>query len=385
MKSSKGLLQAGSLVFLYLLFITIIGISSFPLWGGDNRLMDFGSFYASGLKAQNGENPYDPKSEYIFEIVFPDVGAGGRMMNLNPPISVVVFRSLVNLDPYHALFTWQVTSAVLYALAIILLASAYRNHLTPTLLFWTFTLAGFWHTLTLGQVYILLFFLTAAGWVFLQKGKYILAGIAIGLLMAIKPNFALWVLFLFVAGYYKTTITAVVTSLIISAMPIAIYGVKIYLQWLEASSTPRETLIMPGNNSILGLTARFGDFWVGVALSILLVFVLLALTKKLATKSMEKFEWISALGLIASLLASPISWTGYTILLLPIFFSLRQWTFPVKLSAAILSIPFGFVLQTFQTSLLNFVLFGWLYGWAILLLLSAVATKTIRTRSIQTN
>ena len=347
--------------------------------------MDFGSFYASGLKAHNGENPYDPNSEYIFEIVFPDVGAGGRMMNLNPPISVVVFRFLANIDPYRALFVWQVTSAVLYALAIILLASAYRNHLTPTLLFWAFTLAGFWHTLTLGQVYILLFFLTAAGWVLLQKEKYIFAGIIIGLVVAIKPNFGLWVVFLLVAGYYKTSIASAITFLTVSVIPAIPYGTKIYSQWLAASSTPRETLIMPGNNSILGLTARFGDFWVGVALSILLVFVLLALTKKLATKSMEKFEWVSALGLIASLLASPISWTGYTILLLPIFFSLRQWTFPIKLSAAILSIPFGFVLQNFQTSLLNFVLFGWLYGWAILLLLFVVVTKTIRTRSIQTN
>ena len=383
--SSKRLLQAGSLVFLYLAFIAIIGISSFPLWDGYNRLMDFGSFYASGLKAHNGENPYDPNSEYIFEIVFPDVGAGGRMMNLNPPISVVVFRFLANIDPYRALFVWQVTSAVLYALAIILLASAYRNHLTPTLLFWAFTLAGFWHTLTLGQVYILLFFLTAAGWVLLQKEKYIFAGIIIGLVVAIKPNFGLWVVFLLVAGYYKTSIASAITFLTVSVIPAIPYGTKIYSQWLAASSTPRETLIMPGNNSILGLTARFGDFWIGVVLSILLVFVLLALTKRQATKSTENFEWVSALGLITSLLASPISWAGYTILLLPIFFSLRQWTIPVKLSAAILSIPFGFVLQNFQTSLLNFVLFGWLYGWAILLLLFVVVTKTIRTRSIQTN
>ncbi len=383
--SSKGLLRAGSLVFLYLVFITIVGISSFPLWDGDDRLMDFGSFYASGLKAQNGENPYNPNSEYIFEIVFEEVGAGGRMMNLNPPISVVVFRFLADLDPYRALFAWQITSAVLYVFSIILLAAVYRTHFTVTMIFWTFTLAGLWHTLTLGQVYILLLFLTAAGWIFLQKEKYILAGIAIGLVVAIKPNFAIWILFLFVAGYYKTTITSVITCLVVSIIPVITYGTEVYSQWLEASSTPRETLIMPGNNSILGLTARFGDSWVGVVLSILLVFVLLALTRREITKDMEKFEQASALGLIASLLASPISWTGYTLLLLPIFFSLRQWTFPVKLSAAILSVPIGFVLQTFYTSFINFVLFGWLYGWAILLLLSVVVTKTIETRSIQTN
>ena len=55
--------------------------------------------------------------------------------------------------------------------------------------------------------------------------------------------------------------------------------------------------------------------------------------------------------------------------MLPVFFSLKKWTIPVKISAAILSIPFAIVLQVFQTSFVNFVLFGWLYGWAILLLL----------------
>ena len=75
------------------------------------------------------------------------------------------------------------------------------------------------------------------------------------------------------------------------------------------------------------------------------------------------------------LLASPISWTGYTIFLLPIFFSLKKWTVPAIISAAILSIPFAIVLQLFQTSFVNFVIFGWLYGWGILLLLGDVVEK----------
>jgi hypothetical protein len=100
---------------------------------------------------------------------------------------------------------------------------------------------------------------------------------------------------------------------------------------------------------------------------------------------MEQFEYISALGIIASLLASPISWTGYTILLLPIFFSLKKWTIPVIVAAAILTIPFQIVLQLFQSSFTNFVIFGWLYGWGILLLLGDLVTKTIGHTSMQTN
>jgi hypothetical protein len=142
---------------------------------------------------------------------------------------------------------------------------------------------------------------------------------------------------------------------------------------------------MPGNNSILGLTARFQNISLGIVVSVILVLCLLVLSKLRSPSDMEPPEYVSALGIIASLLVSPIAWTGYTILLLPVYFSLKKWTGTVLLSAAILSIPFAIVLQLFQKSFLNFVILGWLYGWAILLLLGAVVTKAMMTKSIQTS
>jgi len=368
-----------------LFFFLAIMINILPFLDGKNDLMDFGSFYASGLKIQNGENPYDPNSEYIFEINFSRVGAGGKMMNLNPPISVLLFRSLSRFDPHQALIVWQIISAILYIVIIFLLASTYKQNLRPGILLWAFSLAGFWHTLVLGQIYILLLLFTVLGWIFLQRGKYIPAGIAIGLVVAIKPNFILWPIFLLFSGYYVTFFISVLSGLIVSSIPIIFYGTKIYAQWLEASALHPETIIMPGNNSILGLTARFGSIPAGIIISVILVLILLIWSKRKSSDNIEKPEYVSALGIIASLLASPISWTGYTILLLPIFFSLKKWTAPAILSAAILSIPFAIVLQVFQTSFINFVLFGWLYGWGILLLLGSVVTKTMMTRGIQTN
>lgn len=383
--SPGKLMEKAGVITACLFFFLAIMINILPFLDGKNDLMDFGSFYASGLKIQNGENPYDPNSEYIFEINFSRVGAGGKMMNLNPPISVLLFRSLSRFDPHQALIVWQIISAILYIVIIFLLASTYKQNLRPGILLWAFSLAGFWHTLVLGQIYILLLLFTVLGWIFLQRGKYIPAGIAIGLVVAIKPNFILWPIFLLFSGYYVTFFISVLSGLIVSSIPIIFYGTKIYAQWLEASALHPETIIMPGNNSILGLTARFGSIPAGIIISVILVLILLIWSKRKSSDNIEKPEYVSALGIIASLLASPISWTGYTILLLPIFFSLKKWTAPAILSAAILSIPFAIVLQVFQTSFINFVLFGWLYGWGILLLLGSVVTKTMMTRGIQTN
>ena len=377
--------EKASLITACLFFIIAITINILPFLDGKNDLMDFGSFYASGLKIRNGENPYDPNSEYIFEINFSRVGAGGKMMNLNPPISVIIFEFMSRFDPHQSLIIWQVTSAILYAGIIFLLATTYKQNIRPAIFLWAFTLAGFWHTLVLGQIYILLLLFTVLGWIFLQRGKYIPAGIAIGLVVAIKPNFILWPIFLLFSGYYVTFSLSVLSGLIVSLIPVIFYGTRIYAQWLEASALHPETMIMPGNNSILGLTARFDSISTGIVISVILVLILLVLSKRKIHNDMEKSEHISALGIIASLLASPISWTGYTILLLPIFFSLKKWTVPAMVSAAILSIPFAVVLQLFQSSFVNFVLFGWLYGWGILLLLGDVVAKTMMTRSIQTN
>ena len=377
--SVGGLSEKASFITACLFFFVVIAINILPFVDGKNDLMDFGSFYASGLKIQNGENPYDPNSEYIFEINFSRFGAGGKMMNLNPPISVVLFRFLSLVDPHQSLIVWQVISAILYAGIVFLLATTYKQNVGPVIFLWAFSLAGFWHTLVLGQIYILLLLFTVLGWIFLQKGKYIPAGIAIGLVVAIKPNFILWPIFLLFSGYYLTFLMSILSSLIVSLIPVLFYGIRIYAQWLDASALHPETVIMPGNNSILGLTTRFGSISTGIVISIILVLILLILSKQESSHNMEKPEYVSALGIIASLLASPISWTGYTILLLPIFFSLKKWTVPAMISAAILTVPFQLVLQFFQTSFVSFVIFGWFYGWGILSLLAALFKNSMMT------
>ena len=387
--SRTGLGRVLGQVLLAILMAAVVLINLTPFLDGEGALLDFGSFYAAGEKSLRGENPYDPDSEYIFEIVFDRVGAGGKMVNLNPPVSVLMFRSLARFEPQTALAVWQALSALLYAGTVLLLAAEYRHSLTPVKVLWAFLLAGAWHTIVLGQIYIALLFLGTLGWIWLKRGRPLLAGLAIGLVVAIKPNFILWPLFLLVSGSAIAFLTAVLSAAIVSAIPIPVLGVEIYRQWLSASALRLETLMMPGNSSIVGLTSRFGGLLPGILLSGVIVLALLVLAWSISRRRPAgepgTLELVSALGILASLLSSPISWTGYTILLLPIFFSLKRWTLPLTLSAVILAVPFQAVLLFFQTSFSAFVLLGWLYGWALLILLGVLVRKAMTTSSIQTN
>ena len=367
-----------------LYFVVVLMINVFPFMGDQYELLDFGSFYASGLNLSKGENPYDPDSEYVLEIAFPRVGAGGKMVNLNPPITAMLFGLIAKFDPNQIFRIWQIISAALFTGVIFGLTAAYQQNMTPARFLWAFTIAAFWQTLTLGQIYALLFLFLSLGWILLQKGKFIAGGIAIGIVVAFKPNFILWPLFLLAAGYTLTFIVSLATSLLISLIPILFHGVAIYQQWLDASALERATLILPGNSSLVGLGARLSAIPLGIALSLVLVGVLFYWLMRRVAVERQPVDHVSSLGIIAALLASPVAWAGYTMLLLPIFFSRKNWDPLVLLSAAILTFPFGILLKLWQTSFPNFVFFGWFYGWGILALLGGVVRNTIVTNSSQT-
>ena len=375
--------RAVSQTVLVLLFVVVLAINLLPFVDSQDALMDFGSFYAAGLKAEKGENPYDPNSEYIFEINFERIGAGGKMVNLNPPISLLIFQVLPRFDPHRALLTWQIISALLYAGTVVVLRHHYKEHVSFPRVIWAFMLAGFWHTIILGQVYILLLVFAALGWIFLRQQRYLLAGVMIGLVICIKPNFGIWALFLLAAGFYGSALVSLLTALLVSLIPLLLYGTQIYVQWLDASAMSRETLIMPGNSSLPGLITRFAGPEPGIVLGFVVVIALLVVTWRKRPAEMDRAERASSLGILASLLASPISWTGYTILLLPVFFSLRNWTALTIASAALLTVPFAIVLQLHQLSFVYFVLFGWLYGWALLLLTSDLVKQNRRAENAQ--
>ena len=124
---------------------------------------------------------------------------------------------------------------------------------------WAFSLAGLWHTIQLGQIYTFLLLLVMGIIINIKKEKKVLAGIILGVLIAIKPNFIFWAAALGLAGYWAIFFSAGITALCISLVPIYFYGFKIYQQWFDAANlfTP-DLLIFPGNNSLQGLAAHFG-------------------------------------------------------------------------------------------------------------------------------
>ncbi len=374
------------------LLLLVYGINFIFVINGLDTLQDFGSFVASGQLANEGKNPYSSDSPLVFIVDFSEIGMEGDAPNLNPPISVLLFQYIASLNPITAIKFWRITSILLFLASLFILHMTYpMTGFQAYMRFaWAISLAGFWHTIQLGQIYCLILFLAVLTYFFQKNNRFILAGICLGVLIAIKPNFVFWAVLLCVTGSWKLFISAGISALSISIIPLFTHGIEIYNQWLEASSIFTPTLLLfPGNNSFQGLTARFGQPNLGIILSVILGLAILWLV----FKSKPDIEKNNALGSIVSLLISPIAWTGYTLAVLPIFFAKKKWNWMMTGSAILFSFPVIFPLVLFQSSFANFIIFGWFYGWGLLLLLfgtileSRIRKERIAEKmsSIQTN
>ncbi len=192
------------------------------------NLHDFQAFLDAGQALVDGGNPYGNA----------DLGIS---TNLNPPISLFVFRYLAGVDAQQAYLAWKILSLVLYILAVALLIRAYRPLATPLRVAWAFAFMALWYTLLLGQLYALLLLASVIAWLLLKDAsrerawpRQILAGLLLGLLVAIKPNFLFWPFLLLLTGWYAAAFTAFGLAGVITVIPAVVFGPGIYLDWLAA-------------------------------------------------------------------------------------------------------------------------------------------------------
>jgi hypothetical protein len=136
---------------------------------------------------------------------------------------------------------------------------------------------------------------------------------------------------------------------------------------------------MPGNSSLIGLTSRLGYPEIGIwlALTLLVVTAILLFTRSRGVRVDE--ELIHAAGITLSLLASPISWAGYTIFTLPYFLSQKKWSIPIIIAAGILILPFNFNMHFYYNfGRFGFVFWGWWYGIALAICFTYILFKLWR-------
>jgi Glycosyltransferase family 87 len=287
---------------------------------------DIAVFVGAGRLATLGQNPYGVAD------ITPRGPNGVPFPNLSPPVSVLLFQQIAWVDPAILFRIWYVVSLALYVLVLLAFSRGYPGRQSTLRLLWALAIFPLWLTLGIGQVQVALLALATVAWLALPARRDVLAGVAIGVFIAWKPNFVLWPILLFLAGRRQTSLIAVAVAGILSLWPLLVYGPSIYREWIDASV--QTTAGIGGYGLVSFLASDAGVPWLGLPLSALLILWTIAWTWRAPPSAQRAGE----VALIVSLLALPVTNAAYFVLLVPIFLG-RAWTEPTKVAAVLLLVP----------------------------------------------
>lgn len=331
--------------------------------------VDFDSFWRSARALLEGGDIYD---------------AGARLVNLNPPVWTVLISPLGLMEAIDAyrLFVLLCVLVVLGYLAW----TAEELGLRPV---WAVLGAGLLllsspllSTLALGQVYPVLALGLVAAWISDRRDAQRASGIALGLVVALKPSLAPVLLWPLVRRRWGAFAAACVSGLGATLVGLVVAGPAATWRYVGVLNEGSANAYWD-NASIPAAMVRFFTehpygqnaatlpwmVYVGYALGIVVV----ALTAVRIRDGGEAGLWALV---AASLLASPIAWHNYLVLLAPgvLLLLARGWISPALFLIALQAIPAqwpllwneqGTVGATFALTLYLYVL---LAHWALLLL-----------------
>lgn len=212
---------------LLIAFALLMILYQFPRTLPGEPLLDFGSLVASGQAAGQGLNPY---GVYPLTFHFQHEGFEIWNPNLNPPISALYLQVFGVVEPRLAFRIWYGATVVLYAVVILLLVRRFREVPRLPFIVCAAALAGFWETLILGQIYVPLVLVCIGAWLLLERRSDVWAGVLIGLLVALKPNFIVWPVLLLLSQRFKPALIGLATAALLSAIPAIVLGPDVYRQ-----------------------------------------------------------------------------------------------------------------------------------------------------------
>lgn len=320
---------------------------------------DFSAFIASGRAALRGDNPY---------AAYPPLSYSP---NLNPPITVPLFAVIAPLEPTMSYSVWRAAYLILY-LAFGLVIFRHSEHRSLNRITWYIALAGFWASWQQGQIYILLFAAAVIAWLAFRSGRLVLAGVMLGFIVAIKPNFALWPLLLLVGHYWLPAAAAGFTAALLSVIPLAIYGPLIYRQWLAAAAVPYDFASV--GISLMGFVSSIIGHPTAFAFCLALVLGLCILVYRHRPSILDA----SRMGIIAGILCAPVAWSGYILVLIPFIITV-PWTRLMRYGAALSVIP-NYVIAI--VLLYVWRPLSWIHGLALCLMLLATCIAIVLPRGL---
>ncbi len=269
---------------------------------------DFETFHASAVALVRGE---------------PIYGTAARLPNLNPPVLTVLLAPFAALDVLVAYRLWTlltlvvVVGSVLVAAREVGLAPGRAGAAVAAVLLG----APLQATLGLGQIYGLLTVALTAAWIAVRRGHPVAAAVAAGLAVAVKPTLVPILLVPVVARQWRAAVAGLGAAAAASALGAAVAGPGATVQWVrlllsQPVATYFDNASLPATLVRLTSATGWGEPVVELpgGYGVGLVLGLLAVVATCRWARDDLAVWAVA---AAALLASPVTWNTYLVVLVP--------------------------------------------------------------------
>ena len=272
--------------------------------------MDFDSFWRSARAMLEGQDIYD---------------TGVELVNLNPPVWTVLISPLGLLEPLTAYRVFVLISLVVAVgyLAWTVEELRLRPGWTAVGVAMLLLSSPLLSTLALGQVYPVLALGLVAAWVADRRERQEVSGAALGLVVALKPSLLPVLLWPLVRRRWRAFVAALVSGAVVTLVGVVVLGPGATLDyvgvlrdrsvsayWDNASLPAAAARLFTENPYAQNVATLPWMVTVGYALGIAAI----VFTAMRVRHGPEAGLWVLV---AASLLASPIAWHNYLVLLGP--------------------------------------------------------------------
>jgi alpha-1,2-mannosyltransferase/arabinofuranan 3-O-arabinosyltransferase len=353
----------------------VISLDALSVFWSQMERRDFGAFYASG-RAWNQA---------------ADVYSAGRtdLPNLNPPSMVaLVFAPLARLPLPMAGILWQCLGVAALAFAVLRgwreLAVDFETVVTALgALLVTVAARYVWLE---GQITWLLMVPSTLAWIAYRRKAPIAAGVWLGLIVAVKPFFAVTAIALGI----PVALTTVAVAAAITAVGVLVTSLTPWQQWLALGSGisvtwPSSASLWTLGTRLVGATPHDVVAWTSLPLVVAVCTFVVALAGIAAAFAQDDRDarWTIAIGL--ALLVSPLGWIYYMPLAWGAVLALwleRQRTLLLSIALVLCCIPMHVNFWAIEHGRVAGATLGASFTWAVLLMLIAAQAPTMR-RSVQ--
>lgn len=371
-------------------------LAAFAVYSAGSTTHGFVSYYTASrllVAGDLGPNAYDDR--WFGEAVQRLTQSNVREIFIpNPPTMSLMALPLVTLDAQSARAVWLLASlaAFLAGIAALMRARARRNAVPPTaVLMLMMLMPAVFTNLRIGQGYLLVFALFAATTVLLLRRRDRLAGVCLGLLLALKTSGVALALLLVVRRRWTALLAAAVTAVVLAV------AITPFIDWRMWTVYPAEVhayverpaSAVTAYQTTLSLVRHLcvaDPQWnpapaancapIAFVVPTLLVGLATLLTMYAASSTIADEPWLAA-GAALSVLSLPAVAEPHFVLMAVPLALLPLDTFEIAIAGALLIVPLEITAERFGDGWWVLLAYPRLYaGW----ILWAVALR--RTRAL---